>query len=638
MTLRFPTKNSTYKINLNQNTIMKSFLFFLCAATFLHAQENYWREQNLKRDADANARQRQQDIDNARNSSTFSSTGSWDKVGSNINNYLKEKQQAEAERAEEREESERAARAAEKLRSEELNNQMTLTLDARTKSPYYTVNYTDGSVYVGQMFAGLGKGKGDKKNGKGKLTFSNGEYFEGEFSRDMMYFGTHYFPNGDVWEVRYPGDEKKAFGTFKYKNGSIYEGPFELDENTKKYKRKGKGTLTLGNGTKIESFFDGDDLNTYAKIKYGSNSENGKRGDVYEGQVKNNLKHGRGKYSHTNGTVDDGYWVKGQYIGENPPPGEPKRLLVDELKEGLLGGAYYMAELSETDGKFVGRMFDNKKNGKGTIKYYNGNTIEGEWRNDILVKGTLKGDDGNKIYEGGFKDGLYHYYGSLYDKRGRDIKRNGYWVAGKFVDNKEKFEKLTGSLHYHAIVENGTYYYYTGEATSDKIPHGKGRKYKDDESYSYEGDFVNGKANGKGTEIISNIDNKYVYVGDFVNGNFQGKGKIVWSNGNSYEGDFVQSFRSGKGIYTWTNGEIYEGDYNKNERTGTGKYIWANGDVYEGDFKNAERTGFGKYTWQNGDVYEGQFVKNKIEGNGKKTYKDGKVESGTWVNNVFKGK
>jgi hypothetical protein len=97
---------------------------------------------------------------------------------------------------------------------------------------------------------------------------------------------------------------------------------------------------------------------------------------------------------------------------------------------------------------------------------------------------------------------------------------------------------------------------YVGEI-KDFLPNGKGKITSED--YDYDGDFINGKATGKGKE----------------------NNKGIWGLG-SYEGDFIDNVRHGKGTFNFYDGSKYIGDWKKDYRDGKGTYIWPDGFKLEG--------------------------------------------------------
>jgi len=161
-----------------------------------------------------------------------------------------------------------------------------------------------------------------------------------------------------------------------------------------------------------------------------------------------------------------------------------------------------------------------------------------------------------------------------------------------------------------------------------------------DNGDTYDGDVVNGFANGKGKKTWANGD---TYEGDWVNGNTHGKGKMTYANGNVYEGDWIEGFPNGKGKMTWANGNVYEGDWVNGEDTGKGKMTYANGNVYEGDWIKGFPNCKGTMTLKDGNVYEGDYIYFKEknislpQGNGKITYANGKIEEGRFENGNFIG-
>ena len=85
--------------------------------------------------------------------------------------------------------------------------------------------------------------------------------------------------------------------------------------------------------------------------------------------------------------------------------------------------------------------------------------------------------------------------------------------------------------------------------------------------------------------------------------------KKEYHNGK-YEGDYLNGKREGKGIYIYNSGDIYEGEYKNDLKDGYGIYKYNNGDVYEGNYKEGFYDGKGKYTYADGDIYDGEFKKD----------------------------
>ena len=83
------------------------------------------------------------------------------------------------------------------------------------------------------------------------------------------------------------------------------------------------------------------------------------------------------------------------------------------------------------------------------------------------------------------------------------------------------------------------------------IPHGKGKKFNKKGELIYDGDIVNGKAEGYGKHIF--VDGRY-YIGQWKNSHRNGKGILYSKNGELiYEGDFVNGEMEGYGKYIFEN-------------------------------------------------------------------------------------
>ena len=112
-----------------------------------------------------------------------------------------------------------------------------------------------------------------------------------------------------------------------------------------------------------------------------------------------------------------------------------------------------------------------------------------------------------------------------------------------------------------------------------------------DNNLAYEGEYSNGKRNGKGKEY--NWNGKLMFDGEYKNGKRNGKGK-EYSGGLGiliFEGDFLNGKRNGKGKeYNGIDKLIFDGEYKNGKRNGEGKEYNNNGIlVFEGKYLNNER-------------------------------------------------
>ena len=153
----------------------------------------------------------------------------------------------------------------------------------------------------------------------------------------------------------------------------------------------------------------------------------------------------------------------------------------------------------------------------------------------------------------------------------------------------------------------------------------------------------------------SSQDNFTCAQGDCSNGT----GRMVYANGGSYEGEFQNTKANGKGTAFKSNGDILEGiwedDYlidgtyyytNGDQYTGTfektrgidfiyGEYIWSNGQIYMGNWKGLRRHGLGAEYWIDGSMYLGEHRNDQRDGPGIMFYPDGTQVGGFWENNYI---
>lgn len=97
-----------------------------------------------------------------------------------------------------------------------------------------SITYHDGRKYVGKIHK-----KTLAPDGKGKATFTDGSYYEGDWTDgEMNGKGDFYWPDGSYYIGEYQNGRKHGVGEFKFPSGKIYKGQWADG------KQNGKGKLT----------------------------------------------------------------------------------------------------------------------------------------------------------------------------------------------------------------------------------------------------------------------------------------------------------------------------------------------------------------------------------------------------------
>jgi len=168
-------------------------------------------------------------------------------------------------------------------------------------------------------------------------------------------------------------------------------------------------------------------------------------------------------------------------------------------------------------GKYVGELKNDKREGKGTMYYNNGEKYEGDWKNDINEgKGIYYFKSGNR-YEGDFKNDKREGKGIYYGK-------NGDRYVGDYKNDKKEGK--------------GIYYVKNGDR--------------------YEGDYKNDKREGKGIYYGKNGNR---YEGEYKNGKPEVKGIYYFNNGDREMGDYIEGKKIGKHVTLHANGDITTKEY-----------------------------------------------------------------------------
>lgn len=123
---------------------------------------------------------------------------------------------------------------------------------------------------------------------------------------------------------------------FVDKNGTIVI-PLQYDYESSFY--DGKAKVNLGRkefyidktGKEIGSNTTTNNTKTKTTLKY-------QNGDIYEGEVVNNIPNGKGKYTYANGSIYDGNWTNGKFDGKGKFTANNGAYYDGEWKNGLREG------------------------------------------------------------------------------------------------------------------------------------------------------------------------------------------------------------------------------------------------------------------------------------------------------------
>ena len=131
-------------------------------------------------------------------------------------------------------------------------------------------------------------------------------------------------------------------------------------------------------------------------------------------------------------------------------------------------------------------------------------------------------------------------------------------------------------------------------------------------------------------EIIDDYENKY--EGEIINGEANGKGKKTYKDGRIFEGEFKNNKREGYGTLLRPDGTKYIGNYKNDLQEGNGININKDGKELHGLFHNGKVIKGQSIMYYNEpnihsmhftNYYEGDFQNNKREGYGIFIMEDG---------------
>jgi len=159
--------------------------------------------------------------------------------------------------------------------------------------------------------------------------------------------------------------------------------------------------------------------------------------------------------------------------------------------------------------------------------------------------------------------------------------------------------------------------------------------YVNAEGLRYEGHFVDGEFDGKGTAWYPDGSR---YKGDWQEGLRHGEGTWRDADETRYTGQFRNDRFNGQGTLTLPNDDILTGQWSEGQLNGHGSLTTSDGMLYVGGFRNNEFHGEGTLTYPDGRHYEGEFSNGEFHGKGKEVFADGKKYEGEYIEGSFHGR
>ena len=300
-------------------------------------------------------------------------------------------------------------------------------------------------------------------DGYGILTWRNEHRYEGEWKNDQLNGkGVYNFPDGMQYNGEFKNHKRNGKGIFVWPDGMHYEGDW-VDDN-----RQGKGILIEASGQKYEGTWinekkDGRGIETYPdKDQQGRLSYDGewkddlkdglgvqlwKNGDKYEGQWTNGIR-SKGIMVFKDRSKYDGELLNGKKHGFGTQYDKKGAILYQgQWDEDVFIGAHE-STISDENGTYTGQVDNQKKNGKGIMKYSKRKDglvkFEGEWKNDKTIQGTYFFEGGATI-SGIFTD-------SYKSGKGKITQNNGDTFEGSW-ENLELTNVAGGNVSLFSIPE-----------------------------------------------------------------------------------------------------------------------------------------------------------------------------------------
>jgi S1-C subfamily serine protease/antitoxin component YwqK of YwqJK toxin-antitoxin module len=278
--------------------------------------------------------------------------------------------------------------------------------------------------------------------------------------------------------------------------------------------------------------------------------KDGEYESTYEGEFNNGIREGRGKFSHKDGTVREGFFVAGQMTGKGVCVG----------KDGQ---------------KYSGDFLNYRMHGFGTTEFENGSKFEGFCVSDIMYTGKFTNYDGEITY-------IQQYYPveKINEKSSGYKPEIGVRVTEYFDDKWNRTKQKDASYYRLVTYESDNKpkgivkdFYISGQLQSEFTAvyldyDDEGKNFHEGEATWY---FKNGKIEQKKYYYNNKVNGKNTFYYD----NGQIEKEATYSLG-VYDGLYQWWYKTGKPKITayYENGNLVDNKYYEYDENGLGALVY----------------------------------------------------------------
>lgn len=244
-----------------------------------------------------------------------------------------------------------------------------------------------------------------------------------------------------------------------------------------------------------------------------NNNNNATISVVYEGELFNGKRHGRGVCLYDNNLIYEGEWRHDKEHGYGTLfSGDRKRIFYEgEWERGRIQGVgkYYYDDEQQQPPTAEESRSGKKKKPSPSSTYGKGVPLRSR-----------------SMYEGEFREGLRHGKG-IYVLPDGSVYEGG-WANGS-MNGRGVFRWTDGSV--------------------------------------YDGDWKDGRRHGQG---FLRVSDGFTYDGNWVQNCMEGRASATYPSGQEYHGMFSNGKREGRGTIKFSNGAVYEGRFRDDAVDGQG--------------------------------------------------------------------